>query len=282
MNERIKMIILSFDVGIVNLAYCIFDTTTCKILSWEVVTLQNNTFNALYISLIKELDARKHLLNVDIVIIEKQPSFNPKMRVVSGCLQTYFFIRGVVDKDRIKNVEFFSPKHKLKCYTGPELTLTSKNKSKYSQTKMMGVLIAQSKLEEFKETPETMKIFNESKKKDDLSDCYLQAITYAIFKKALRTSIQPIIEHVEKTLSKAQIKKNLKEYLDSKQRDISVVERLQGIDTNIIPTVNTMDPLLKKSITERYSIEFPITNIENVNTLLSELAMKKYLLLNFL
>ena len=36
------MKILSFDVGIINLAYCIFDTTKCKILNWEVINLENN------------------------------------------------------------------------------------------------------------------------------------------------------------------------------------------------------------------------------------------------
>ena len=35
------VLILSFDVGIVNLAYCIFNTTTLKIVKWEIIKLEN-------------------------------------------------------------------------------------------------------------------------------------------------------------------------------------------------------------------------------------------------
>ena len=128
------MKILSFDVGIINLAYCIFDSETNKIIHWEIINneiggkfnakISNSGVSDLYIHLIKNLDQRPHLLDVDIVLIEKQPSFNPKMRIIAGCLQTYFYIRGVVDRTpSIKSVEFFSPKNKLNCYTGPELDI---------------------------------------------------------------------------------------------------------------------------------------------------------------
>jgi len=183
------MKILSFDVGIVNLAYCIFDTSQLKILHWEVIKLENiKDHGILHVKLIEELDKRKHMIDeIDTVLIEKQPSFNPKMRIIAGCLQSYFYIRGIVDKpeNKISSVEFFSPKNKLKCYTGPELDISSKNgkivKSKYAQTKKMGVLIAQEKLKEYSET--TFKTFFDThKKKDDLSDCYLQALTYHAMK----------------------------------------------------------------------------------------------------
>ena len=171
------MKILSFDVGIVNLAYCIFDTTSQKIVQWEVIELaakkvskfsgkvpSGNTgiaaaANDIHINLIKALDTRPFLLNVDIVLIEKQPSFNPKMRIIGGCLQSYFYIRGVVDStDPIRSIEFFSPKHKLKCYTGPALVLESKAKGKYAQTKKMGIAIAEIKLKEYHESEKFIKI----------------------------------------------------------------------------------------------------------------------------
>ena len=181
--------VLSFDVGIINLAYCIFDSVTLKIVHWEIITLDNTAANysKLYINLIKALDLRPHLIDVDNVLIEKQPSLNPKMRIVAGCLQTYFFIRGVVDSTKpINTVEFFSPKNKLKCYTGPELTVPGK--SKYAQTKQRGVLIAKSKLIEFHEPLERLYFFENSKKKDDLADCYLQAVTYCVFRKIISIS----------------------------------------------------------------------------------------------
>ena len=264
--------ILSFDVGIINLAYCVFDTDLCKILFWEVINLENHnsSYNKLYINLINELDKRKQcLLDVNLVLIEKQPSFNPKMRIIAGCLQTYFFIRGVVDAPLghdIKNVEFFSPKHKLKCYTGPPLLSDSKNKSKYSQTKKMGVLITYSKLEEFNEPSEIKDIFEKSKKKDDLADCYLQAVTYSVFKKLIKTGQPVIIEKREKSLTKTEIKKQLKEILTSKMIKPTEIPD----DNNLAYQMEILPPLLKQSIKEKY----PEQTLE---TLFTAINLKVYL-----
>jgi hypothetical protein len=269
------MRILSFDVGIVNLAYCIIESQpTPKIVHWEVVELakRGNTFSAhiassgiaeLYLTLITQLDTRKHLLDVDIVLIEKQPSFNPKMRIVAGCLQTYFYIRGVVDKTAqpIKSVEFFSPKHKLKCYTGPELDISSKNgktvKGKYAQTKKMGIAIARSKLEEHSETAEFLQLFESSKKRDDLSDCYLQALTYITFKneKPLKSKTK---------LSKTNLKQQLKTFLDESIKNCTVME----IMDQSFKTIN--------------EISFPFELPEPIETLCNRFSMKKYMKLKYL
>jgi len=263
------MKILSFDVGVINLAYCIFDTITKKILYWEIINNEIKNFNAkisssgvsdLYINLIKNLDQRPHLLDVDIVLIEKQPSFNPKMRIIAGCLQTYFYIRGVVDKSesvKIKSVEFFSPKNKLKCYIGPELDI-SKNgkivKGKYAQTKKMGVLIARSKLEENEETETMCTLFENSKKKDDLSDCYLQALTYVMFKSASVKSAS--VARVNFT------KKDLKIYLDNLVKNCSVIDLcnqdFKTIDQIVLPEGITIEHLSKWSMKKYLKFKYKI------------------------
>ena len=268
------MKILSFDVGIINLAYCIFDSESFKIIHWEIINNEISNFNAkissssvsdLYINLIKNLDHRKHLLDVDIVLIEKQPSFNPKMRIIAGCLQTYFYIRGVVDKTehKIQSVEFFSPKNKLKCYSGPELDISSKNgkivKGKYAQTKKMGVAIAKVKLEEYSES-EWLKVFENSKKKDDLSDCYLQALTYLMFKKVNVKSARS----EEFKVSKANLKKQLKEHLDKSLKNCSVIE------------------IMEKNYRSIHELEFPFELSESIETLLSKLSLKKYMNLKYI
>ena len=260
------MKIVSFDVGIVNLAYCIIETIPePKILHWEVIEIakKGNNFSAhistsgiseLYLALITQLDQRPHLLDTDIVLIEKQPSFNPKMRIVAGCLQTYFYIRGVVDKsvNKIRSVEFFSPKHKLKCYTGPELDITSKNgklvKGKYAQTKKMGVAIARAKLDEYTEAPEFIKLFESSRKRDDLSDCYLQALTYISFKR----------EPVSKT-KRLNLKLELKTFLDPLIKECSVVE------------------IMDKQYRGINELEFPFELNLPIEQLLAKYSMKKYL-----
>ena len=253
------MKILSFDVGIVNLAYCIFDSVSSKITHWEVITLNNHTdYNKIYINLINELDARTHLINeINTVLIEKQPSFNPKMRIIAGCLQTYFIIRGIVDNPQnpIKSVKFFSPKHKLKCYNGPEIILESKAKGKYARTKKTGILICEYKMKEYSESNEMIQLFKESKKKDDLSDCYLQAITYSMFEKLIDSTTVKVakIAKGSKKLTKTEIKKQLKEYFDSQTEKITVIP-----DT------------IKKLVDITW-------DTESITQLLGSMNMKKYL-----
>jgi hypothetical protein len=283
------MKVLSFDVGIINLAYCIFDTTLLKLIHWEVITLNGETnYNKLYINLITQLDIRKHMISdIDVVLIEKQPSFNPKMRIIAGCLQTYFIIRGIVDLPggSMKSVEFFSPKHKLKCYSGPELVIDSKCKSKYSKTKKMGILICREKLHEYHENPETIKLFEQSKKKDDLADCYLQAITYAIFKKILPLShsTQTPQKIPDKSLSKAITKVQVKAYLDSNivPGKYSNVELMNfQNNTTSIPLMGLFNDIgsnLKDSLVAKYNVTFPLT-YETLINLLNTLGMKSYLI----
>jgi hypothetical protein len=266
------MKILSFDVGIINLAYCIFDTSNSKILHWEVISLENTKDHCkLHINLIRELDNRIHLTHeIDTVLIEKQPSFNPKMRIIAGCLQTYFFIRGVIDcekiqKKQIKVIKFFSPKHKLKCHNGPQIEVTGS--TKYAQTKKMGVIICREKLNQNNEPFEIKQIFEKSKKKDDLSDCYLQAITYSMFEKLIDNNINQgnsqTNEKISVTFTKVELKKKLKEYLQENK------------DKNTLLLLNEICPeVLKFGLINKYSINFPLDNV-SLNKLSEQLNIKK-------
>ena len=278
------MLILSFDVGIVNLAYCIYDTSKLEILHWEVVNLENTKdYSKLYVSLINNLDERKHLLdNIHTVLIEKQPSFNPKMRIIAGCLQTYFYIRGVVDLpiNKIKNIKFYSPKHKLKCYDGDvplEDLVTCK--TKYSRTKKMGIIVCEQKIRN--QSINIKSIFKNTKKKDDLSDCFLQVLTYCYQNKLTEnTNIsipnnEPFVS-VLKRITKAGIKKALISHLSiyDTGKKLSVVELLNN---NIISIVNNIDNVTKVEITEKFNISFPIEEYTLIKTLFSELGINKYL-----
>ncbi len=305
------MIILSFDVGIVNLAYCIFNTTTKKILHWEVIAMENiKDHNKLQVSLITNLDRRPQLLNhIDTVLIEKQPSFNPKMRIISGCLQTYFFIRGVVDAEptnKIKLIKFFSPKHKLKCYSGPALTLNTKSKSKYTQTKKMGILIAKEKLKEYLDTS-MLPFFETHKKQDDLADSYLQAITYAMFERCIDDSMAESdqdcmiesdndeegkstskktkkrkktvtkknnITTTIKPLTKPQLKKHFKEYLDPLVLDsLTVLDRMNNVDTGLNKVIHGYSN--KELLFQKFGNGNG--SITDLSTLFTNLSMKTYL-----
>jgi hypothetical protein len=80
------MLLLSFDIGIRNLAYCFIDTTDNSILDWNVLDCSGSNE---VLRVIEELDLLSYLCCADVILLEKQPSFNPKMRIIGGCLQSY-------------------------------------------------------------------------------------------------------------------------------------------------------------------------------------------------
>ena len=64
------MIIVSFDIGIKNLAYCMLDSEDNTILDWNVLDCsgENETLRV-----IQEIDSLEYLAEADIVLLEKQP-----------------------------------------------------------------------------------------------------------------------------------------------------------------------------------------------------------------
>ena len=87
------MIILSFDVGIKNLAYCQIDSCTSDILDWNVIDCSVSRNGNVIVKLIEELESIPNLLESDKILIEKQPSFNPQMRIISTAIYVYFTLR---------------------------------------------------------------------------------------------------------------------------------------------------------------------------------------------
>ena len=166
------MKILSIDVGIINFSYCVLEST--KIIKWENFSFKKKSDFQNTCNLIKEMDSRPHLLDVDTVLIEKQPRCNPKMRVVAQTIITYFIMKNKELNLNI-NVKPYSPKHKLKCYNGPEPEF--KVKSKYQQRKKMSIFHCSELIKEDQEQ-EFIDYFKNSKKKDDLADSFLQGLSF--------------------------------------------------------------------------------------------------------
>lgn len=147
------MKILSWDVGIYNLCYCILErnitedgTKIIKILDWDIVNLVDNELmkknrNLLFENIPRKLQERPQLLDVDLVVIENQPSLkNPQMKSIQMILYSYFLILGKIvgngDKSLsyIDKVEFCSASNKLKIYDGPPIILEDKPKRKSKKT----------------------------------------------------------------------------------------------------------------------------------------------------
>jgi len=191
------MKILSFDVGIINMAYCIIDNDK-NIHSWNVFSICNGNEIENTIDLIRKLDQWPEILDVDIVLIEKQPPCNPKMRIVAESVRSYMIFRGIVDNNKNFKMKNYSPKHKLSCYTGqmpPELVATPdmladrsiSGKSKLYRLRKKQSIFHTEKLiaDQDKEMRELYQ--NAQKKKDDLADSYLQALSWVMFENSAKT-----------------------------------------------------------------------------------------------
>ena len=101
---------------------------------------------------------------IDIIIIENQISpIANRMKTIQGMLAQYFIMKGT------ENIEFVSSINKLKNYNLGKLS--------YNERKKKGIEITETILKE-KNLVSELEIFNTSKKKDDLADCFLQGVWY--------------------------------------------------------------------------------------------------------
>lgn len=173
------MILLSFDIGIKNLAYCQIDTETKDILDWHILDCSGNK-NAV-LAVIEQLETAPNLLESDIILLEKQPSFNPTMRMVSTAIYVYFTIRLNYENSLNTKIMYYSAKHKLKICNSTEI-LDGKTKVNPKQNRKKNYYLnKKAAVEETRiliYSTGYLKFFEKSKKKDDLADCYLQALAY--------------------------------------------------------------------------------------------------------
>jgi hypothetical protein len=101
---------------------------------------------------------------IDIVLIENQigPLAN-RMKTIQGMLAQYFIM------NNIENIEFISSNNKLKDF---DIIKTEYKDRKKNAIKIMNNILEKSKNKKMES------IFKTSKKKDDLSDSYLQGLWY--------------------------------------------------------------------------------------------------------
>jgi hypothetical protein len=183
------MIIISFDIGIRNLAYCILKTnnTDHSICEWKKVDLgiSNKDMQGLSDSLIEVLDNiyYNEIPNVNeeinekiVVLIEQQ--MTSVMRNLQIVINTYFKIIARYKSQDINTI-FVSPKLKLKIVSKyPDYVENDKNvSSKYKQNKINSVHFCTWLLTKMKFINE-LDILQKEKKADDLSDVYLQALAW--------------------------------------------------------------------------------------------------------
>jgi hypothetical protein len=111
---------------------------------------------------INELLSKKYENSFDIVLIENQISpIANRMKTIQGMICQYFIMNNA------KMIEFVSSINKLKDFDIGKST-------SYSERKKKSISITKKLLKE----DDSSKIFDKSKKKDDLADCFLQGLWY--------------------------------------------------------------------------------------------------------
>lgn len=158
--------ILSIDVGIRNLAMCLFDETSNLVTEWDVSGVPPEHKDGLFVSLRKHLDERPWTLTADTILIEKQPDKNKKMKMVEHFLHAYFVIRAPAADTIIYDARF-----KVPDVSGP-------GKAQYMKRKKVSIERCRIFIETNENNSHWLPIFDASKKKDDLADTVMQAISF--------------------------------------------------------------------------------------------------------
>lgn len=159
--------ILSIDVGIKNLAMCLLDEDSDNhIVQWDVSGIPPEHSDGLFPCMRRHLDAKPWVLDATTVLIEKQPGMNKKMKTVENFIHAYFVIKNP-DAETI----IYDARHKV-----PDVAGTGK--TKYRQRKQTGITRCKEFLDSNGVNEEWREHFKRSKKKDDLADTVLQALSY--------------------------------------------------------------------------------------------------------
>lgn len=158
--------ILSIDCGIKNLAMCLIDPTNKKIKHWDVSGVPPMHADGVFPCLVRHLNERPWVLESNTVVIEKQPDRNRSMKAVENLLHTYFLVKGPE-----REVVIWDARHKIPDVAGA-------GKARYAQRKKTSIERARKFIEATDVNRDLVPFFDSHKKKDDLADTVMQALSF--------------------------------------------------------------------------------------------------------
>ncbi len=156
------MMLLSIDVGIRNLGMCLIDDSNRRIKHWDATGIPPKHSDGLFLSLRTHLRDRPWVLDCSKVLIEKQPDRNKTMKSVEHFLHAYFLCNDI-------DVQIYDARHKVPDVVGP-------GRAMYLKRKKTSVIRCSEFIKEHNE--EWYDWFSKQKKKDDLADSVMQALSY--------------------------------------------------------------------------------------------------------
>lgn len=165
--------IISFDVGLKNLALCIINADTYEILFWNVMTLSgtpDTTLTKKLCATLDELESQQYFQNVSCVLIEKQPGRNKTMLRIEAYLHMYFVVKQ-------KKTMLYAPRKKLEC---TQCNFKGASRENYSMRKKASIAVTKEFLAKTtcNQDNNMKEFFEKSTKKDDLADSLLQSLSH--------------------------------------------------------------------------------------------------------
>lgn len=157
------MSLLSIDCGIKNLAMCLIDQKTKRIQRWDVSGVPPMHVDGIFACMVRHLNEKPWILEAQTVLIEKQPDRNRGMKGIENLLHTYFLVKE-------KQVVIWDARHKIPDVAGA-------GKAKYAQRKKTSIERARKFIED-DVNKDWIQFFDSHKKKDDLADTVMQALSY--------------------------------------------------------------------------------------------------------
>jgi len=112
--------------------------------------------------MVRHLNGKPWVLEAKTILIEKQPDRNRGMKGIENLLHTYFLVKE-------KDVVIWDARHKIPDHAGA-------GKAMYAKRKKASVERARAFIAEGNK--EWVKFFDEHKKKDDLADSVMQALSF--------------------------------------------------------------------------------------------------------
>lgn len=226
-NNRKPTTVLSWDCGISNLCYCILEEIPgdqeFRVKIWENFSLNSQTLKEATSMLVKELNKRSWLLDVDYICIENQVLKNVSMKVICHNLQCYFETHIAQTKNlsrrRVDNEMYVETKK------GPEISfikadskflVATSDKEKLKKNPQMDFIQIPDKIEKLqrrrrnkqaavyiakeilrrKSDTTALKFLNSFTKQDDLSDSLLQGLYFLRNLKKKRENHREIQRHL--------------------------------------------------------------------------------------
>lgn len=177
------MRIVSFDVGIKNLAVCVLEkkegSPGFDIIDWKILHLVDRDkkmgrvniqelADKIYFTLHEEFDSAGY---IDHVLIENQPVMkNPVMKTVQMLIFGYF--QGGKVASKVGSIHLMSARSKLNV---SKVVRVTDMKTSYQNNKKSSVATTR---EYLRESSSSLCIMEGNKKKDDLCDAFLQAVYF--------------------------------------------------------------------------------------------------------